>query len=375
MRDLIIGSIVASCDKNKYKVKFDNGTVKECSSSSLKIEDIVAALPPNEIPQDVREQIEEEGGEIIEDDGESDDEEDFIEDMDGIVNVGDINASADPEDIVHQTPPGTPETYQEKLKVARDRVAALLGDTTTVGNNKENLTWTVVTDHEAVFDVELVIERKDTIKYTGYKDIDALKSEDGFQYPSVALSDGTSSSKFPLKPPSHKKCTIFAKIFLSLMYEDWKEALVRFNHRIDLSNKERSGREVRRFSKFEFLVAHALLIAATCYSTSGNKLWNSGSNDDKEDHWYSILECPGFEKYMKLYRFKQFRKFLPLVFENESIKEEDPWWRFKSAVDSFNYIRNVSILLCLLYSTMILSHQHLVCNIHRKESSHLISKC
>ena len=73
------------------------------------------------------------------------------------------------------------------------------------------------------------------------------------------------------------------------------------------------------------MVAHALLIAATCYSTSGNKLWNSGSNDDKEDHWDSILECPGFEKYMKLYRFKQFRKFLPLVFENESIKEEDPW--------------------------------------------------
>ena len=61
----------------------------------------------------------------------------------------------------------------------------------------------MVTDHEAVFDVDLVIERKDTIKYTGYKDIDALKSEDGSQYPSVASSDGTSSSKFPLKPPSH----------------------------------------------------------------------------------------------------------------------------------------------------------------------------
>ena len=132
-----------------------------------------------------------------------------------------------------------------------------------MGNNKENLTWKVVTDHEAVFDVELVIERKDTIKYTGYKDINALKSGDGFQYPSVASSDGTSSSKFPLKPPSHKKCTIFAKIFLSLMYEDRKEALVSFNHRIDRSNKERSGREVIRFSKFEFLVAHALLIAAT----------------------------------------------------------------------------------------------------------------
>ena len=116
-----------------------------------------------------------------------------------------------------------------------------------------------------------------------------MKSEDGFQYTSVASSDGTSSSKFPLKPPSHKKCTIFAKMFLSLMYEDWKDALVRFNHQIDQSIKERSGREVIRFSKFEFLVAHALMIAATCYSTSGNKLWNSGRNDDEEDHWDLIL--------------------------------------------------------------------------------------
>ena len=71
---MIIGSIVASCNNNKYKVKFNNGTVKECPSGSLKIEDIVAALPLNKIPQDVREKIEEEGGEIIEDDGESDDE-------------------------------------------------------------------------------------------------------------------------------------------------------------------------------------------------------------------------------------------------------------------------------------------------------------
>ena len=37
VRDLIIGFIVVSCNDNKYKVKFDNGTVKECSSSSLKI--------------------------------------------------------------------------------------------------------------------------------------------------------------------------------------------------------------------------------------------------------------------------------------------------------------------------------------------------
>ena len=42
---------------------------------------------------------------------------------------------------------------------------------------------------------------------------------------------------------------------------------------------------------------------------------------------------------MKLYRFKQFRKYLPFIFENDSLKEVDPWWKFKTAVNSFNAIR------------------------------------
>ena len=55
IRDQVIGSIVASCQNNKYKVKFDNGKVKECSPRSLRIENIVAALPVNDITPHVRE--------------------------------------------------------------------------------------------------------------------------------------------------------------------------------------------------------------------------------------------------------------------------------------------------------------------------------
>ena len=46
---------------------------------------------------------------------------------------------------------------------------------------------------------------------------------------------------------------------------------------------------------------------------------NNDHNNNKEDDWDSVLECPEFENHMKLYRFKQFCKYLPLVFENESI--------------------------------------------------------
>ena len=335
VRDRAIGSIVASCENNKYKVKFDNGKIKECSSSSLRIENIVVALPVNEITPQVRERIEEEGDEIIEHDG-----EDECDDSDGeeIVNVGDINASADIQDIVHQVPPGTPESYHEKLNTARSKVASLLGDSVDVGPANAKLTWTVVKEHVAPEENEILNRRKEMNRELGFKDINTLKEEDRFQDPSVASSDGTSSLVFPLKPPQHKKCTIFGKMFLKLMYMDWHEMLVKFNRAVDKGNTGGSGRDVRRFTGSEFIVGHAILIAATCYSVTGSKLWNNNV-DDEDDDWETILECPGFEKFMKLYRFKQFRKYLPLIFENDSLKEVDPWWKFTTAVDSFNAIR------------------------------------
>ena len=75
-------------------------------------------LPSHKIPQGVREQIEEGGGEVIKDDKECNAIDDGIEDVDGIVNLGNINASADARGIVHQTPLGPPVTYQDKIKDA-----------------------------------------------------------------------------------------------------------------------------------------------------------------------------------------------------------------------------------------------------------------
>jgi len=119
---------------------------------------------------------------------------------------------------------------------------------------------------------------------------------------------------------------------------NFHEMLVKFNPAVHKSNTGRSGREIKRFPGFEFIVGYAMLIAATCYSVIGSKLWNS-IIDDEYDNWETILECPRFEKYIKLYRFKQFRKFLQLVFENDSLKEVDSWWRFKTAIDLFNLIQ------------------------------------
>ena len=74
---------------------------------------------------------------------------------------------------------------------------------------------------------------------------------------------------------------------------DWHEMLVIFNKAVDKGNTSKSGREVRRFTGFEFIVGHSILIAATCYSVIGGKLWN-GNVDDADDDCETILECPGF---------------------------------------------------------------------------------
>jgi len=38
---------------------------------------------------------------------------------------------------------------------------------------------------------------------------------------------------------------------------------------------------------------------------------------------------------MKEWRFKEIKMFMPKVMEDESIREEDDWWRFKKRVQLF----------------------------------------
>ena len=51
-----------------------------------------------------------------------------------------------------------------------------------------------------------------------------------------------------------------------------------------------------------------------------------------------------FDTYMKLWRFKELRAFVPKIMEDHTLKEEgDDWWRFKSRMNSFNNSRKKSI--------------------------------
>jgi hypothetical protein len=47
---------------------------------------------------------------------------------------------------------------------------------------------------------------------------------------------------------------------------------------------------------------------------------------------------------MKLYCFKQFRKIIAMIWEEDERKDKDPWWKFRVAVENFNLIRKKNIL-------------------------------
>ena len=181
--------------------------------------------------------------------------------------------------------------------------------------------------------------------------MEPLLIEEGFVDPAVADSDGMSRSNFHLRPSNSDSCTVFAKMFLKLLYLDWDVKLEAMNDKIVEANKKGTGRDVKKFSRGKFITAHALLIAASSFKVSGHKLWRQGDkNDTGEDDWASIIDCPGFDDYMKLYRFKQFRTYFPSMFECSNLKGIDPWWQFCGAVEEFNKIRKVSSsfpFLCL----------------------------
>lgn len=58
--------------------------------------------------------------------------------------------------------------------------------------------------------------------------------------------------------------------------------------------------------------------------------------------WASLIQPPGYNYYMRLYRFKQFRTIIPKIYEHADLKDADSWWQFKGAIDDFNAIRNLT---------------------------------
>jgi len=89
------------------------------------------------------------------------------------------------------------------------------------------------------------------------------------------------------------------------------------------------------FSEQEFIVGFGLLIAAAGFGDNGKELWLGDKKD--EFAWESIVPKVMFDKFMPIYRFKEFRQFVPCMYEDgQANEEEDLWWQFALCVSEFN---------------------------------------
>ena len=81
-----------------------------------------------------------------------------------------------------------------------------------------------------------------------------------------------------------------------------------------------------------------MFIRAVCFAANGSALFK-GNDNNVQDNWITIEPNADFNRWMVEYRFKEFRQFIPTIYEDASRKQNDPWWRFSSGVDQFNLNR------------------------------------
>ena len=123
---------------------------KECFSNTLKIESDTTVEPKTESTSAElsAEHIAAPNEDLIADeDSSSEDEVSEVElaSEHGVVNIGDINESADIDPIVDDVDVDTrPETYHDRLRATRASIRLLIGDEVNVRGGGREITWTVI---------------------------------------------------------------------------------------------------------------------------------------------------------------------------------------------------------------------------------------
>jgi hypothetical protein len=324
--------VITADGEKKYLVRFDNGEERELPSAVLKVEQATASIPPD-IPIPTAENVRDEAimenaiAEVEQDSGETEDIPDARpeEEEQGLEE----EAASTIEDDVQEAPNGAQENdsegqmpgqlptaaekssakdYHSIKKAAKEKVAALVGHDVTVGTRKNgSMKWKVVALHDLSDDS--LLKEFDPVEKYGLKDFNCF---------------------------DYKKSTVLVEIFLRAAFLDWKEKVNKLNAVVAAENCK-----CKKFSEEEFLVGLALIIGAAEFSQKGVDLFGSKNEEEEdEDVWHFISASPHFEEYMAFSRFKDFRRFFPAIYCDESKKDTDPWYHFSGAIDEFNLIRN-----------------------------------
>ena len=115
--------------------------------------------------------------------------------------------------------------------------------------------------------------------------------------------------------------------------------LERINNAIrkeNTKNKESYKRSIRLVRKDEYFIFHALMIASIMYVQQGAMLWKDArKNINKRREGFT--DDIDFGKYMKWWRFKQIKYFVPIVMEDTKMRDDGvDWWRFKDHIIKHN---------------------------------------
>ena len=130
--------------------------------------------------------------------------------------------------------------------------------------------------------------------------------------------------------------------FWSLWPTKIDDDVERLNKVITLDNiirKKNYQRPIRVVTKKEFVIFHALMIGAAVYCEAGEKLWFNEAQHNRNKRRSTLSEKNDFSKYMKHWRFKQIRQYIPNVMQDSNLQHNNDWWKFVTRVDDFNSVR------------------------------------
>lgn len=129
----------------------------------------------------------------------------------------------------------------------------------------------------------------------------------------VDYNNGTSVIKSEYKP--------MAAAFLDAWPTEIETDQQLINYIITIENiarKEHYQRVIKKVTMAEYKIFHGLLIGATAYGMKGTELWANKSGGQKRKR--TLSETVDYGKYMKEWRFKEIKQYIPEVMEDESMK-------------------------------------------------------
>ena len=152
-------------------------------------------------------------------------------------------------------------------------------------------------------------------------------------------------NKLEVKRRGHPKRINLLKLLIHLWPGNWKAQVARLNLRIRADNraKQQSSRTyaqkrlMRDITHHEFWVFWGVTLTARTKGRMGGKLWDKvdpEGYDDKIDMSIHMTES----------RVKDIKKYIPYLFADATMKEEDPWWQLSNAIKLFNQNRRDKIL-------------------------------